>query len=44
MTKKEMIEKLIKDYNDYLSDFNKEELNLIISANVFTLPDAIQKK
>ncbi len=40
MNANEMINTLVQDYEDYLSDLNTEQLNLIIDNGVFTLKQA----
>ena len=41
-TKEQLIESLVDDYEDYLSDFNQEALQLIYENGFFTFKDARQ--
>lgn len=39
-TRNIMINTLIQDYEEYLDDFNEEELNKIVNSGGFTLREA----
>jgi hypothetical protein len=42
-TKDTIINALIQDYEEYLDDFNEEELNKIVNSGSFTLREAIEE-